>query len=54
MTCEHCGVNDAPDGFCSCDACLEPMREAAALLFAGLAELFQAAREQEAAEKEAA
>lgn len=50
--CEYCGLRDAPDDSDYCDACREPMRQAFALLFAGLAELFAAHREQEAAEKE--
>jgi hypothetical protein len=52
--CEYCGLHDAPEDSDFCDACREPMREAFALLFAGLAELFAAHREQEAAEREVA
>lgn len=52
--CERCHVNDAPPNCFYCDDCIEPMREAFALLFAGLADLFRAEREQEATEKEVA
>lgn len=53
MTCQYCGA-DTPNDETYCDDCREPMREAAVLLFAGLAELFLAVREQEEAERKTA
>jgi hypothetical protein len=54
MKCAYCGLHDAPTDSDYCDSCREPMREAFVLLFAGLAELFLAHREQESAEREVA
>lgn len=70
MTCQYCGANAAaadddaaengayPNGVypanAYCPECEPLMREAAKLLFAGLADLFAAQREQEAAERKAA
>jgi hypothetical protein len=50
--CEYCGLYEAPDDSDYCLSCQELMRQAFALLFAGLTDLFAAHREQEAAEKE--
>jgi hypothetical protein len=54
MKCAYCELHDATPDSDYCADCREPMREAFALLFAGLAELFAAHREQEAAEREVA
>lgn len=54
MTCAYCGLKDAADDAEYCPECEKVMREAARLLFAGLAELFRAEREQQAAERNAA
>jgi hypothetical protein len=47
MKCAYCGLHDATADSDYCAGCEGPMREAFALLFAGLAELFLADREQE-------
>jgi hypothetical protein len=47
MKCAYCDLHDATADSDYCADCREPMREAFALLFAGLAELFLAHREQE-------
>jgi hypothetical protein len=64
MPCQYCGIDnaaaddDAANGVSPsspyCPTCEPLMREAFALLLAGLADLFAAQREQEAAEKQAA
>lgn len=52
MKCRYCGLHDAPSDTECCPDCAPHAREAFALLLAGLAELFRARREREAAEKE--
>jgi hypothetical protein len=54
MTCQYCGQQETDDDAAYCATCLPLLREAVALLLAGLADLFAAQREQEAAEKQAA
>ncbi len=54
MTCAYCGLKDAAADAEYCPECQQLMQEAAHLLFAGLAELFRAAREQQEAERNAA